>query len=103
MLLAARVSSAQVGGSGSIQGTVLDASGAAVPTRRNCAAIAATPTTPLAPPTRVGPAMLFENVKGYGMPVVAGVLASRLRTARPMVRFGAKPWPNAKGTRWRKF
>ncbi|MBI4877929.1 MAG: UbiD family decarboxylase [Acidobacteria bacterium] len=38
--------------------------------------------TPVAPPTRVdGPAMLFENVKGYGMPVVTGVLASRPRTA----------------------
>jgi 4-hydroxy-3-polyprenylbenzoate decarboxylase len=38
--------------------------------------------TPVAPPTRVGgPAMLFENVKGYGMPVVTGVLASRARTA----------------------
>ncbi len=37
--------------------------------------------TPLAPPTRIGPAMLFENVKGYGMPVVVGVLASRERTA----------------------
>jgi hypothetical protein len=37
--------------------------------------------TPLAPPTRTGPAMLFENVKGYGMPVVVGVLASRERTA----------------------
>jgi 4-hydroxy-3-polyprenylbenzoate decarboxylase len=31
--------------------------------------------------TRTGPALLFENVKGYGMPVVAGVLASRERTA----------------------
>jgi gallate decarboxylase subunit C len=37
--------------------------------------------TPLAPPTQIGPAMLFENVKGYEMPVVVGVLASRLRTA----------------------
>ena len=37
--------------------------------------------TPLAPPTRIGPAMLFENVKGYDMPVVVGVLASRERTA----------------------
>jgi 4-hydroxy-3-polyprenylbenzoate decarboxylase len=37
--------------------------------------------TPVAPPTRVGPAMLFENVKGYAMPVVTGVLASRKRTA----------------------
>ncbi|HSW49695.1 MAG TPA: UbiD family decarboxylase, partial [Bryobacteraceae bacterium] len=37
--------------------------------------------TPLAPPTRVGPAMLFENVKGYQMPVVVGVMASRQRTA----------------------
>jgi gallate decarboxylase subunit C len=37
--------------------------------------------TPLAPPTRVGPAMMFENVKGYHMPVVVGVLASRKRTA----------------------
>jgi UbiD family decarboxylase len=37
--------------------------------------------TPVAPPTKIGPAMLFENVKGYNMPVVAGVLASRKRTA----------------------
>lgn len=37
--------------------------------------------TPLPPPTRVGPAMLFENVKGYSMPVVTGILASRVRTA----------------------
>ncbi len=37
--------------------------------------------TPLAPPTRTGPAMLFENVKGYDMPVVVGILASRQRTA----------------------
>jgi UbiD family decarboxylase len=37
--------------------------------------------TPLPPPTRTGPAMLFENVKGFSIPVVVGVLASRLRTA----------------------
>jgi UbiD family decarboxylase len=37
--------------------------------------------TPLPPPTRIGPAMLFENVKGYSMPVVVGILASRERTA----------------------
>jgi 4-hydroxy-3-polyprenylbenzoate decarboxylase len=37
--------------------------------------------TPLAPPTRIGPAMMFENVKGHAIPVVVGVLASRLRTA----------------------
>lgn len=37
--------------------------------------------TPVMPPTRVGPAMLFENVKGYDVPVVVGVLASRKRTA----------------------
>lgn len=37
--------------------------------------------TPVAPPTRIGPAMVFECVKGYSMPVVTGVLASRLRTA----------------------
>ena len=37
--------------------------------------------TPLPPPTRTGPAMLFENVKGYDMPVVTGILASRERTA----------------------
>ena len=37
--------------------------------------------TPVAPPTRIGPAMLFENVKGFGMPVVTGILASRERTA----------------------
>jgi len=32
-------------------------------------------------PTRVGPAMLFENVKGHEIPVVVGVLASRKRIA----------------------
>ncbi len=37
--------------------------------------------TPIAPPTRIGPALLFENVKGFDTKVVAGVLASRRRTA----------------------
>ena len=37
--------------------------------------------TPTAPPTQVGPAMVFENVKGSDAKVVAGVLASRERTA----------------------
>ncbi len=37
--------------------------------------------TPVAPPTRIGPAVLFENLKGFEMRAVAGVLASRLRTA----------------------
>jgi len=37
--------------------------------------------TPAAPPTRIGPAMLFENVKGFDMQVVTGVLASRKRAA----------------------
>jgi UbiD family decarboxylase len=37
--------------------------------------------TPVAPPTRIGPAMLFENVKGYDMPVLTGTLASRERVA----------------------
>lgn len=37
--------------------------------------------TPVQPPTRVGPAMLFEKVKGFAVPVVVGVLASRKRTA----------------------
>ena len=37
--------------------------------------------TPVAPPTKVGPALLFEHVKGFDMRVVAGVLASRERTA----------------------
>lgn len=37
--------------------------------------------TPVAPPTRIGPAMLFERVKGYDVRVVTGVLASRARTA----------------------
>jgi 4-hydroxy-3-polyprenylbenzoate decarboxylase len=37
--------------------------------------------TPVPPPTRVGPAMLFTSVKGFTMPVVTGVLASRERTA----------------------
>ena len=44
--------------------------------------------TPVAPPTRIGPAMLFENVKGYSMPVVTGVLASRRRTA---LLLGSRP------------
>ena len=37
--------------------------------------------TPVMPPTREGPAMLFENVKGYDISVVTGVLASRKRVA----------------------
>ncbi len=37
--------------------------------------------TPVAPPTRIGPVMLFESVKGYAMPVVVGVLGSRERVA----------------------
>jgi 4-hydroxy-3-polyprenylbenzoate decarboxylase len=36
--------------------------------------------TPVEPPTRIGPAMLFQNVKGYpGVRIVAGVMASRRR------------------------
>ncbi|HHH44122.1 MAG TPA: UbiD family decarboxylase [Gammaproteobacteria bacterium] len=37
--------------------------------------------TPVAPPTRIGPAMLFERVRGYDMRVLTGMLASRKRTA----------------------
>jgi gallate decarboxylase subunit C len=37
--------------------------------------------TPAAPPTRLGPAMLFESVTGFDMRVVIGVLASRERVA----------------------
>jgi gallate decarboxylase subunit C len=37
--------------------------------------------TPTAPPTQIGPAMIFNKVKGSGWRVVAGVLASRERTA----------------------
>lgn len=38
---------------------------------------------PVKPPTRLGPAMLFENVKGYpGARIATGVLASRERAAR---------------------
>jgi gallate decarboxylase subunit C len=37
--------------------------------------------TPTAPPTQIGPAMLFNKVKGSDMRVVAGILASRERTA----------------------
>ena len=38
--------------------------------------------TPVAPPTRIGPAMLFENVQGYpDVRVLVGMLASRERTA----------------------
>jgi 4-hydroxy-3-polyprenylbenzoate decarboxylase len=36
---------------------------------------------PVPPPTRIGPAMLFENVKGHTIPVVAGIFASRERVA----------------------
>lgn len=36
---------------------------------------------PVAPPTTVGPAMLFNHVKGFDVKVVVGVLASRQRTA----------------------
>jgi len=38
--------------------------------------------TPVAPPTRVGPAVLFEQVRGYpGARLLTGLLASRERTA----------------------
>ena len=35
----------------------------------------------VAPPTRTGPAAVFESVKGYGVRVLTGMLASRERTA----------------------
>jgi 4-hydroxy-3-polyprenylbenzoate decarboxylase len=36
--------------------------------------------TPVEPPTRIGPAMLFQNVKGHpGVRIVTGVMASRKR------------------------
>jgi 4-hydroxy-3-polyprenylbenzoate decarboxylase len=37
--------------------------------------------TPTKPPTRSGPAALFERVKGYEIPVITGVLANRGRVA----------------------
>jgi UbiD family decarboxylase len=37
--------------------------------------------TPTKPPTRSGPAALFEQVKGYNIPVITGVLANRGRVA----------------------
>jgi 4-hydroxy-3-polyprenylbenzoate decarboxylase len=37
--------------------------------------------TPTAPPTQIGPAMMFNQVKGSDWRVVAGILASRERTA----------------------
>ncbi|MGE5489534.1 MAG: UbiD family decarboxylase [bacterium] len=38
--------------------------------------------TPVTPPARIGPAMLFENIQGYpGWRILAGMLASRERTA----------------------
>ena len=37
--------------------------------------------TPTAPPTQIGPAMMFNKVKGSDWRVVAGILASRERTA----------------------
>lgn len=36
---------------------------------------------PVKPPTRIGPAMIFESVRGYSIPVVTGILASRERAA----------------------
>lgn len=44
--------------------------------------------TPVKPPTRTGPAMIFESVKGFTIPVVTGVLASRERTA---LLLGSRP------------
>ena len=38
--------------------------------------------TPVEPPTKEGPAMLFENAQGYDIPVITGVLASRKRVAQ---------------------
>lgn len=44
---------------------------------------------PVLPPTKIGPAMLFQNIKGYpGARVVTGVMASRERVAH---LFGVKP------------
>ena len=44
---------------------------------------------PVVPPTKIGPAMLFENVKGYsGARIVTGVMASRARVAH---LFGTTP------------
>jgi 4-hydroxy-3-polyprenylbenzoate decarboxylase len=37
--------------------------------------------TPVIPPAKTGPAMLFESVKGFAMPVVTGVMGSRERAA----------------------
>jgi len=37
--------------------------------------------TPTKPPTRSGPAALFERVKGYNIPIITGVLANRGRVA----------------------
>ena len=51
--------------------------------------------TPVEPPTKLGPAMLFQNVKGYpGVRVVAGVMASRERVGLlldvPPAQLGAR-------------
>ena len=44
---------------------------------------------PVLPPTKIGPAMLFENIKGYpGARIVTGVMASRKRVAH---LFGTTP------------
>lgn len=44
---------------------------------------------PVEPPTKIGPAMLFQNIKGYpGARIVAGVMASRQRVAHLL---GAPP------------
>lgn len=42
--------------------------------------------TPVEPPTQEGPAMLFENVRGYDIPVITGVMASRQRVAELLGR-----------------
>jgi len=50
---------------------------------------------PVAPPTKIGPAMLFQNIKGYpGARIVAGMMASRKRVGllldTPPERLGFK-------------
>jgi 4-hydroxy-3-polyprenylbenzoate decarboxylase len=45
---------------------------------------------PVAPPAPIGPAMIFETVKGFCIAAAPGILGSRLRTALLM---GSTPGP----------